>query len=283
MVIPMRGVVASTCLVLMVVFLASGQSQKGANTAGARTETAQLLPDVRPLPSEMTQRFQQLGSLLQPSAKAWVDQQAQVLGRQRAPEMSTLEAAIRNRFSGAGAAAGASPNAARGNAATSAQLQGGDVEAVVFIVMMQVAQNADNDLKSTMQAMKTLTQRKQELRQALDAVNQALAPAAKGNPNAVCTTPACQSLPGELRQFSMTAGQLPHPVRLPTTDRLTNGQIAELQQQMQQNLNALNEISETQSLELQMTMDRRSKLIDTLSNVLKKISDTGDSVVQNLK
>jgi hypothetical protein len=32
-----------------------------------------------------------------------------------------------------------------------------------------------------------------------------------------------------------------------------------------------------------MTMDRRSKLIDTLSNVLKKISDTGDSVVQNLK
>jgi len=45
----------------------------------------------------------------------------------------------------------------------------------------------------------------------------------------------------------------------------------------------MSEQSETQSLELQMTMDRRSKLIDTLSNVLKKISDTEDSVVQNLK
>jgi hypothetical protein len=52
---------------------------------------------------------------------------------------------------------------------------------------------------------------------------------------------------------------------------------------MHQTVDSLNEQSETQSLELQMTMDRRSKLIDTLSNVLKKISDTGDSVVQNLK
>jgi hypothetical protein len=52
---------------------------------------------------------------------------------------------------------------------------------------------------------------------------------------------------------------------------------------MHQTVDSLSEQSETQSLELQMTMDRRSKLIDTLSNVLKKISDTGDSVVQNLK
>jgi hypothetical protein len=52
---------------------------------------------------------------------------------------------------------------------------------------------------------------------------------------------------------------------------------------MHQTVDSLNEQSETQSLELQMTMDRRSKLIDTLSNVLKKISETGDSVVQNMK
>jgi hypothetical protein len=47
--------------------------------------------------------------------------------------------------------------------------------------------------------------------------------------------------------------------------------------------NTSSEMSETESLRLQMTMDRRSKLIETLSNVLKKSSDTGDSVVQNLK
>lgn len=52
---------------------------------------------------------------------------------------------------------------------------------------------------------------------------------------------------------------------------------------MHQTVDSMSEQSETQSLELQMTMDRRSKLIDTLSSVLKKISDTGDSVVQNMK
>jgi hypothetical protein len=48
-------------------------------------------------------------------------------------------------------------------------------------------------------------------------------------------------------------------------------------------LASLNEQSETQSLELQMTMDRRSKLIDTLSNVLKKLSGTNASIIQNMK
>jgi hypothetical protein len=52
---------------------------------------------------------------------------------------------------------------------------------------------------------------------------------------------------------------------------------------LQDKLDSLSDQSETQSLELQMIMDRRSKLMDALSNVLKKISDTGDSIVQNLK
>jgi hypothetical protein len=41
--------------------------------------------------------------------------------------------------------------------------------------------------------------------------------------------------------------------------------------------------SELTSLQLQMQMDRRSKLMATLSNLLKKIADTEDGIVQNLK
>jgi hypothetical protein len=37
------------------------------------------------------------------------------------------------------------------------------------------------------------------------------------------------------------------------------------------------------SMRLQMTMDRRSKFISTLSNIMKKISTTQDTLVQNLK
>ncbi len=46
---------------------------------------------------------------------------------------------------------------------------------------------------------------------------------------------------------------------------------------------ALADMTQLQSLRLQMAMDRLAKLMTTLSNVLKKISDTDSSVVQNLK
>jgi len=48
-------------------------------------------------------------------------------------------------------------------------------------------------------------------------------------------------------------------------------------------LRSMNEMSEMTSLRLQMMMDRRSKFISTLSNIMKKISTTQDTLVQNLK
>jgi hypothetical protein len=48
-------------------------------------------------------------------------------------------------------------------------------------------------------------------------------------------------------------------------------------------LDGMNEMSEMTSLRLQMMMDRRSKFISTLSNIMKKVSTTQEAVVQNLK
>lgn len=48
-------------------------------------------------------------------------------------------------------------------------------------------------------------------------------------------------------------------------------------------LDGMNEMSEMTSLRLQMTMDRRSKFINTLSQMMKKISTTQDTLVQNMK
>ncbi len=42
-------------------------------------------------------------------------------------------------------------------------------------------------------------------------------------------------------------------------------------------------ISQEMSLSLQITMDRRSKVTQTLSNIMKKISTTQDVLVQNIK
>jgi hypothetical protein len=48
-------------------------------------------------------------------------------------------------------------------------------------------------------------------------------------------------------------------------------------------LGGLDEVSEMTSLRLQMAMDRRSKFISTLSQMIKKISTTQDILVQNIK
>ena len=48
-------------------------------------------------------------------------------------------------------------------------------------------------------------------------------------------------------------------------------------------LDSLSEMGEMESLRLQAAMDRLSKLFATLSNLLKKQSDTANGIVQNLK
>ncbi len=49
------------------------------------------------------------------------------------------------------------------------------------------------------------------------------------------------------------------------------------------NDNGQNELSETESLRLQMMMDRKSKMNSSLSNVLKKSSQPDQQVIKNLK
>jgi len=48
-------------------------------------------------------------------------------------------------------------------------------------------------------------------------------------------------------------------------------------------LGSISDMSETESLRLQMIMDRLSKLMSTLSNVLKQSADTQKTIIQNTK
>lgn len=52
---------------------------------------------------------------------------------------------------------------------------------------------------------------------------------------------------------------------------------------MKSDLDSMSEMGEMESLRLQMAMDRMSKMMSALSNLLKKISDTQNSITQNLK
>jgi hypothetical protein len=48
-------------------------------------------------------------------------------------------------------------------------------------------------------------------------------------------------------------------------------------------IDSVSEMGEMESLRLQMAMDRMSKVMSTLSNILKKMSDTSESIVKSLK
>ena len=53
--------------------------------------------------------------------------------------------------------------------------------------------------------------------------------------------------------------------------------------ELKDRLDSLPDVSEMDQLKLQMLMDRMSKAETTLSNLLKKISDTQHSIIKNVK
>jgi hypothetical protein len=104
----------------------------------------------------------------------------------------------------------------------------GDIEAIAFIVLMEAAKSAREDLKSIMAGVKAINNTKASYRESM--------------------------------QSSKTTAA-----------------------SYRQKLDSLDNLSEMESLRLQMAMDRQSKMMSTLSNLLKKISDTAQSITQNLK
>ena len=63
----------------------------------------------------------------------------------------------------------------------------------------------------------------------------------------------------------------------------TKADIDALVETMKNDLDSMSEMGEMESLRLQMAMDRLSKMMSTLSNILKKISDTANTITENLK
>ncbi len=243
----------------------------GAGVALAAAQKAQTRMQpvaVRELPPEMTRRFSNFHAALQPSARAWVEQQARIEAQKSAPDVKTLEGAIRNRFS-----------QLKTGGALSA---GSDIEALAFIVMMQATQDMDQDLASMMQQVKSINQAKESLRSLQSSVQEE-AGRSGGKPNTPCRSAFCRSLRARLGELSANTANLPRPVRLQSPAEPTYANLQALQNSLKSQLDSMNEMSEMTSLRLQMAMDRRSKFVETLSNIMKKTSDTQSAIVGNLK
>ena len=127
----------------------------------------------------------------------------------------------------------------------------GDIEALAFVVMMQASKSAQDDLKAIMEQVKAVNRAKAEMREKVKP--------SKGK---------------EALDFEAT-------FQLIAT--LYAKQLEAELEQIQQDIDSMSEMGEMESLRLQMAMDRMSKMMSTLSNILKKISDTSSQIVQNLK
>jgi hypothetical protein len=64
---------------------------------------------------------------------------------------------------------------------------------------------------------------------------------------------------------------------------LSRDDIRDAKETVKSKLNSISEMGEMESLRLQMAMDRLSKLMSTLSNLLKKASQTAQGITQNIK
>jgi len=167
----------------------------------------------------------------------------------------------------------------------------GDIEALVFLVIMDAARDMAADLKSIMGEVRAATAAKRALRGLIRRVCCDIAANSGATPGARLTFHKA-GLGGESAYHN---AEVPSPdqscdgrVMFVTTD-LHPGRITEIDElrairdRLKDELDSMNEMGEMTSLRLQMTMDRRSKFIQTLSNIMKKITTTQDTLVQNLK
>jgi hypothetical protein len=121
-----------------------------------------------------------------------------------------------------------------------------DIGAMAFLVLMQAAKSAQEDVRAVMAQVKAVTAAKKRLRE-------------KARP----------LLPEELDYEAIF-----HLIATLYAKQL-QAEMAELLE--------MGEMSEMEQLRLQMAMDRMSKMMSTLSNILKKIADTASQITQNLK
>ncbi|MGH8103620.1 MAG: hypothetical protein ACREJQ_03760 [bacterium] len=168
-----------------------------------------------------------------------------------------------------------------------------DVDSLICIIMMEASKSANEDLKAIMEQVKAINNSKAAMREVLQAIQKqagatktplrrtesrtttsALAADTKGPP------PKAVSLKDGIRPG-------PPPPEPPFTvadiQKMPASDLQKTRDTVKNKLDSLSEMGEMESLRLQMAMDRMSKMMSTLSNLMKKMSDTAQGITQNLK
>jgi len=270
-------------------------SPAAATTGLARPSQAALVipQQIPPLPPAVTQRLASLLPRLQPTVRAWVDDQARRQRSLPALDLDAIRSAARTRFP---PPAKSSPlpatkfpgtRPAAGTVATAAPPLAGlgsmDIDALVQLVLAQCAKDTETDLKAMLNDLQKHQKQKAEMKAIKEELGKERASKERASTrpyDTLCDSPNCRILEGRLRALAV---QLPAKARFTIQPIATMGDLARVEASLKGSLDALSEMGEVESLRLQMAMDRMSKLMSTLSNLLKKASETSDAIIANLK
>lgn len=139
---------------------------------------------------------------------------------------------------------------------TLGNLNDADIEAIAFLVLMQAAKSAQEDLKSVMGEVKSINNNKAAQRQQA----------------------------GMLKKSSANINSTVKPeYRVADSLKTSKTNLALKTADLKDKKDNMNDVSSEQQLKMQMTMERRSKMTEAISNLMKKVSETEQSVIQNLK
>ena len=168
---------------------------------------------------------------------------------------------------------------------------GADIETLIMLLMQQMAQDAEADLRALLAEMQAQNAAKKALRDLIQRMKR-------------------DRLANDLRReyddrldctHGLGSERAYHRVRLPVLDPdaagglrwvptdLAGEKLTRVEQlecivaELEGKLDSLSEMGEMDMLRLQMLMERRSKLEELLSNMMKKIAETEAGLVGNLK
>ena len=184
-----------------------------------------------------------------------------------------------------------------------------DVSEAAFLVMMQATKDMDDDIRMIMAEIKAMTKAKQKLRDLIKDLNKWLSEELGSTDDSEIENEAVGASKNKQLKMKQIKVFRPVPKKYPPILKLkmktknygleyfiapkikTPGQLKnkpkpylkEILGKYESDLESLRRLLEELSLKLQVMMDRRSKIIQTISIILKKISSSEDTIINNIK
>ncbi|MEO8056505.1 MAG: hypothetical protein ABI768_15195 [Acidobacteriota bacterium] len=126
------------------------------------------------IPPDLEARAAEFRRQASPQILAWVHDQGVALARRNGPvDLAALEQTIRSRFVAKRAPAGREATTPTGSYANLGAIGDGDIMAIAFLVMMEAAKSAREDLKEIMGQVKAINSAKTQQRGLISEINQA--------------------------------------------------------------------------------------------------------------